>query len=152
EFEKALTKWMTGDFQLEKLWKISVYQNNHLIGEGLNEALMTPTVPAKMLRLEISLGGKKLSTVRADGLIVATPTGSTAHSFSAGGPVLDGSLDALVLSFLAPLQPVKSLVLPSKKSLRVRLDKPGQDANLSIDGVLERKVGIGQSVVFRESS
>ncbi len=151
-FEKAFSRWMTGDFQLEKLWKISVLVNNHLVGEGLNEALMTPTVPAKMLRLEISLAGKKLFTAKADGLIVATPTGSTAHSFSAGGPVLEGSLNDLVMSFLAPLQPVRSLVVPSNKNLRVRLDKPGQDANLSIDGRLERKVGLGQSVLFRKSS
>ena len=150
-FEKALSRWIAGGFQLEKHWKISVSLNNHLVGEGLNEALMTPTVPAKMLRLEISLAGRKLFTVRADGLIVATPTGSTAHSFSAGGPVLDGSLEGLVMSFLAPLQPVRSLVVPSKKSLRVRIDKPGQDANLSIDGRLEKRVGIGQSVMFRKS-
>ena len=150
-FEKALSRWIAGDFQLEKHWKISVSLNNHLVGEGLNEALMTPTVPAKMLRLEISLAGRKLFTVRADGLIVATPTGSTAHSFSAGGPVLDGSLEGLVMSFLAPLQPVRSLVVPSKKSLRVRIDKPGQDANLSIDGRLEKRIGIGQSVLFRKS-
>jgi NAD+ kinase len=151
-FESAFSKWMTGDFQLEKLWKVSVLVNNHLVGEGLNEALMTATVPAKMLRLEISLGGKNLFVARADGLIVATPTGSTAHSFSAGGPVLDTSLDDLVLSFLAPLQPVKSLVVPSNRNLRVRLGKPGQAANLSIDGRLERKVGLEQSVSFRKSS
>lgn len=151
-FENAFSKWMTGDFQLEKLWKVSVLVNNRLIGEGLNEALMTATVPAKMLRLEISLGGKNLFAARADGLIVATPTGSTAHSFSAGGPVLDTSLNDLVLSFLAPLQPVRSLVVPSNRNLRVKLGKPGQDANLSIDGRLERKVGLGQSVSFRKSS
>lgn len=151
-FEKALSRWMIGDFQLEKLWKVSVSINNQMVGEGLNEALMTPTVPAKMLRLEISLAGKKLFTARADGLIVATPTGSTAHSFSAGGPVLEGSLDGLVMTFIDPLQPVRSLVVPSKKSLRVRVDKPGQDANLSIDGILERKVGVGQSVLFKKSS
>ncbi len=151
-FEKSLSKWMTGDFQLERLWKVSVLLNNHLVGEGLNEALMTPTLPAKMLRVEISLAGKKLLTARADGLIVATPTGSTAHSFSAGGPVLDGSLNDLVMSFIAPLQPVRSLVFPSNRNLRVRVDKPGQDANLSIDGILERKVGLGQSALFKKSS
>ncbi len=151
-FESALSRWVRKDFQLEKLWKVSVSINKRVIGEGLNEALMTPTIPAKMLRLEVGLAGRKLFTVPADGLIVATPTGSTAHSFSAGGPVLEGSLNVLAMSFLAPLQPVKSLVVPSDKNLRVRLDKPGQDANLSIDGMLERKVGVGQSVLFRRST
>ncbi len=65
---------------------------------------------------------------------------------------MEGSLDALGMSFLAPLQPVRSLVVPSKKTLRVQVDKPGQDANLSIDGKLEKRVGVGQSVLFRKSS
>jgi NAD+ kinase len=151
DFEQALGKWLKGDFQLEKQWKVSVQVNGSVVGEGLNEALMTPTVPAKMLKLEISLSGRKLLAVRADGVVVATPTGSTAHSFSAGGPVLESSLNDFVLSFIAPLQPVRSLIVPTNRNLRVRINKPGQDANLSIDGRLETKVGLGQSVSFRKS-
>ena len=151
-FENAFVRWVEGKFQLEKLWKISVSYENKTIGEGLNEALLTPSVPAKMLSLEISLRGRSFYNARADGLIVATPTGSTAHAFSAGGPVLESSLDNLALAFIAPLQPVRSMVVPVSGNLRVRVGRPGPDANLSIDGQLQRSVRAGQTFSFRRSS
>src|SRR6266568_1481502 len=61
----------------------------------LTEALLLPTIPAKMLNLNLTLRGKRVFQARADGIIVSTPTGSTAHSFSAGGPVLETSMDSV---------------------------------------------------------
>ncbi len=151
-FEDALIRWMRGDFQLEKQWKLSVLQNNRVVGEALNEALMTPTVPAKMLSLELRLAGMEFYRARADGLVIATPTGSTAHAFSVGGPVLESSLDNLVVAFIAPLQPVRSMVVPANKRLSVLVDNPGPDANLSIDGRLQSKVKVGEWLTFRKSS
>jgi len=151
-FEDALARWTGGRFQLEKLWKLSASYAGKTIGEGLNEALLTPAVPAKMLSLEISLRGRSFYSARADGLVVATPTGSTAHAFSAGGPVLESSLDNLALAFIAPLQPVRSIVVPVDASLRVSVGRPGPDANLSLDGLLQRPVRAGQTVSFRKSS
>ncbi len=150
-FEQALEKWMGGKFQVEKLWKLSVASGAKVLGEGLNEALLTPSVPAKMLALEVSLGEGSFYYARADGLIVATPTGSTAHAFSAGGPVLESSLDAFALTFLAPLQPVRSIVVPTATAPRVQLGKPGPDANLSIDGQLRAVVRTGQTLSFKRS-
>ena len=151
-FEDALVRWAEGKFQLEKLWKLSVWYENKTIGEGLNEALLTPAVPAKMLSCEISLRGRNFYNARADGLIVATPTGSTAHAFSAGGPILESLLDNFALAFIAPLQPVRSMVVPVSGNLRVRVRRPGPDANLSIDGQLQRSLKSGQTLSFRKSS
>lgn len=151
-FEEALGRWIEGKFQLEKLWKLSTVYGSKTIGEGLNEALLTPTVPAKMLSLEISLRGKNFYSARADGLVVATPTGSTAHAFSAAGPVIESSLDNFALAFIAPLQPVRSIVVPVNANLRVSVGRPGPDANLSIDGLLQRPVKAGQTLSFRKSS
>ncbi len=151
-FEDALVRWTEGKFQLEKLWKLSVSYGDKTLGEGLNEALLTPSVPAKMLSCEISLRGRNFYNARADGLIVATPTGSTAHAFSAGGPILENSLDNFALAFIAPLQPVRSMVVPVSGNLRVRVGKPGPDANLSIDGQLQRSLKAGQTLSFRKSS
>src|SRR5713101_9438367 len=88
EFEAAFIKWEKGDFELEEQWKLSVLLANRLVGEALNEALLLPTIPAKRLNLNLTLRGKRVFQGRADGIIISTPTGSTAHSFSAGGPVL----------------------------------------------------------------
>ena len=151
EFEAAFTKWEKGDYELEQQWKLSVLHQNRLLGEALNEALLLPTIPAKMLNLNLTLRGKRVFQARADGIIVSTPTGSTAHSFSAGGPVLETSMDSLSLTLIAPLQPVKSIVVPVKAGVQLRVVEPGPSANLVIDGRLERQIGIGQSLSFRKS-
>jgi len=151
EFEAAFIKWEKGDFELEEQWKLSVLHANRLIGEALNEALLLPTMPAKMLNLNLTLRGKRVFQARADGIIVSTPTGSTAHSFSAGGPVLETSMESVSLTLIAPLQPVKSIVVPVKAGVQLRVAEPGPSANLVIDGRLEREIRIGQSLSFRKS-
>jgi NAD+ kinase len=151
EFEAAFTKWEKGDYELEQQWKLSVLHQNRLLGDALNEALLLPTIPAKMLNLNLTIRGKRVFQARADGIIVSTPTGSTAHSFSAGGPVLETSMDSLSLTLIAPLQPVKSIVLPVKVGVQLRVVEPGPSANLVIDGRLEREIRIGQSLSFRKS-
>jgi NAD+ kinase len=151
EFEAAFTKWEKGDYELEQQWKLSVLHQNRLLGEALNEALLLPTIPAKMLNLNLTLRGKRVFQARADGIIISTPTGSTAHSFSAGGPVLETSMESLSLTLIAPLQPVKSIVVPVKAGVQLRVVEPGPSANLVIDGRLEREIRIGQSLSFRKS-
>ena len=150
-FEAAFTKWEKGDYELEEQWKLSVLHTNRLVGEALNEALLLPTIPAKMLNLNLTLRGKRVFQARADGIIVSTPTGSTAHSFSAGGPVLETSMDSVSLTLIASLQPVKSIVVPVKAGVQLRVAEPGPSANLVIDGRLEREIRIGQSLSFRKS-
>ena len=152
EFDEALARWSRGDFQLEKQWKVSVFRGDKLLEEGLNEALITPSVPAKMLSLEVSLGARKFYSARADGMIVSTPTGSTAHSFSAGGPVIESSLNAFVLGFIAPLQPIHAIVVPASRTLQVKADRPSPDANVSIDGKVCGRLRLGESLTFRKSS
>ena len=151
EFEAAFTKWEKGDYELEQQWKLSVIHQNRLLGEALNEALLLPTIPAKMLNLNLAFRGKRVFQARADGIIVSTPTGSTAHSFSAGGPVLETSMDSVSLTLIAPLQPVKSIVVPVKAGVQLRVVEPGPSANLVIDGRFEREIRIGQSLSFRKS-
>ena len=152
EFEEKFTRWQKGDYQLEEQWKLSVFHQNRLVGEALNEALLLPTIPAKMLNLHVSLGRKSVFQARADGIIVSTPTGSTAHSFSAGGPVLETSMDSVSLTLMAPLQPVRSIVVPIRTAPSLQVSKPGPNANLVIDGRLEKEVKIGQSLSFKKSA
>ena len=151
EFEEKFTRWQKGDYQLEEQWKLSVFHQDRLVGEALNEALLLPTFPAKMLNLHLLLGGKSVFQARADGIIVSTPTGSTAHSFSAGGPVLETSMDSVSLTLMAPLQPVRSIVVPVKAAPSLRVAEPGPSANLVIDGRLEKEVKIGHSLSFKRS-
>src|SRR5260370_34410784 len=100
---------------MEAQWCVSVSQNDRRIGNCLNEALLLPTVPDKMLNFDVSQSGRRSIKATADGLMVASPTGSTAHSFSAGGPVLEPSLNVFTLPRIAPLQHLKSIEVPADK-------------------------------------
>lgn len=151
-FEESFDKWLGDRFQIEEQWLVSVFSNNRRIADCLNEALLLPATPDKMLNVSVSQSGRRIIKARADGFMVATPTGSTAHSFSAGGPVLETSLGALVLTLIAPLQPVRSLVVPAHKKLTVMLEKPGPAATFLADGSSVKQVGLGQSIELKRSS
>ncbi len=137
---------------MEAQWCVSVSQNNRLIGNCLNEALLLPTVPDKMLNFDVSQSGRRIIKARADGFMVATPTGSTAHSFSAGGPVLETSLDVFALTLIAPLQPVKSIVVPADRRITVSLEEPGPTATLVMDGNPVKEIRRGQPLEMKKSS
>ncbi len=151
ELERSFQRWLKGDFQIERQWRVSVFYKNRLVGDCLNEALLLPTTPEKMLNLDVSQSGRRIIKARSNGFIVATPTGSTAHSFSAGGPVLETSLNVFSLALIAPLQPVKSLVVPADKKLRVRVEEPGPTATLVTDGKPDRQIPLRQSLEFKKS-
>jgi NAD+ kinase len=151
EYERSLGRWLDGDFQIEDQWRVSVSLNGNRIGDCLNEALLLPRTPDKMLNVEASQRGRRIIKARADGFMVATPTGSTAHSFSAGGPVLETSLNVLVMTMIAPLQSVRSLVIPTDGKLMIRLERPGPAATLVNDGNPVRLIGLGQTLEFKKS-
>ena len=152
EFEKSFERWVKGDFQIEEHWRLSVSIGGNRIGECLNEALLLPKNPDKMVNVAVTQKGRRILKARADGFMVATPTGSTAHSFSAGGPVLETSLDVAVLALIAPLQPVRSLVVPADRKLTVSLEEPGPTAILLIDGSPVKQIGLKQSLEMKKSS
>lgn len=151
-FEEYFDKWLKGDFQIEEHWRVSVFQNGRHLGDCLNEALLLPKTLDKMVNVAVDQNGHRVIKARADAFMVATPTGSTAHSFSAGGPVLETSLDVLVLTMIAPLQPVRSLVVPAGKKLKVTLAEPGPTAMLLIDGTPIKPIGLKQSIELKKSS
>jgi NAD+ kinase len=152
DFEESFEKWLVGRFQIEEQWLVSVFLKGRKIADCLNEALLLPATPDKMLNVSVSQSGRKIIKARADGFMAATPTGSTAHSFSAGGPVLETSLNTLVLTLIAPLQPVRSLVVPADKRLTVTLERPGPSGMLLADGNTTRQVGLEQSLELKKSS
>lgn len=105
---------------------------------ALNEMVTEKTVPGHMVHLATAIGGDRCLTYLADGVLVATPTGSTAYNLSAGGPVMAAGMRAMVLTPVAPhLSIDRSLVLPPDQEVMVRVDG-GRPAVLVVDG---REVG-----------
>lgn len=113
---------------------------------GLNEAAVVRGAQPNVVRLDVSIGGSHLATYVADGLLVATPTGSTGYSFSAGGPILDPLSRNLVVTAVAGyLAAIRSVVVSPVQTVSVRiLDARG--VLLSVDGHIDVPLGIGDTI------
>ena len=107
DLEAALARLLTGDYQIDERMVLSVKVESAGPASGhwygLNEAVMEKTRTGHMARLEVAINGAFFTTYAADGVIVATPTGSTAYSFSARGPIVSPRLRCLVLTPVSPV-------------------------------------------------
>lgn len=113
---------------------------------ALNDAVIKSTV-ARLIGFRLCINGEHVVEYQADGVIVATPTGSTAYSLAAGGPVLMPSVDAIVLTPICPHSLThRPLVVGDDASISVRLDS-GADGVLSVDGQVGMPVAQGDQIV-----
>lgn len=104
---------------------------------AFNDVVVAKGPLARLLRLSLSVDNKQIAVYAADGIIVATPTGSTAYSLSAGGPVVNPNVDVLIISPICPhTLNARSLVIPASESVRMvaECDKDDSSTMLTIDG------------------
>lgn len=120
-------------------------------GHALNEVAIHKSDPTRLLDLEIRIDGRHAYAQRADGLIVATPTGSTAYALSGGGPVLHPSLDSVVLVPICPQISGRPIVVAGQSTISLRLSSlPPTKARLSCDGQRGKGVEAGDCIVVRK--
>ena len=136
---KAVDKCLEGEFKLEKCMKLSTAADDTKFPDALNEVLITADEPAKLLYAQIIKDGELILNCQADGVMIATQTGSTGYSLSAGGPVLDPSVNAFVLTPVCALSVFRSIVFPVDSSLTVEVLRPRKNL-VVIDGQHRRTV------------
>lgn len=126
ELERGLERFFSGDYRTEErtILQVSLMRGGRAAATaiGLNEVVVDHSGEARMVRLEINVGGQAVGVIDADGAIVATATGSTAYALASGGPILEPTLGDLLL---VPLNPfaltVRPIVFP-----------PGRDITLTV--------------------
>ena len=135
----TLESWCTGCHDLDQramlhaeLWRASQLHSSY---EALNEIVVSKGDIARMGEFTVELDGKKVARFRADGVIVSTPTGSTAYTLAANGPILTPDVDALVVTPICPhLLTLRPIVVRGDASLTVRVEGIPNLALLTVDG------------------
>ncbi len=138
---EQLVRLKTGEYTIEERMLLEVYLDGKPIGICLNDAVLAKSAPEDLMDIHLQFGCDCVS-YRADGVIVSTPTGSTAYSMSAGGPVLDPSVESILLTPICPHSLLaRTLLIHSDKQLSVMVEPIKSDhAYLVIDG--ERSIPI----------
>ena len=121
---------------------------------SLNDAVISASGIAKTIRLDAWTEDTHIGSYRSDGLIAATPTGSTAYSSSAGGPIIDPEIEAVILNPICPFTMMyRPIVLPAERPIRIRVGaEQRSDVLLTIDGQVTRPLEPGDLVVIRRSA
>ncbi|MFO7793137.1 MAG: NAD(+)/NADH kinase [Candidatus Saliniplasma sp.] len=147
--DEALRKVNRGDYFVDERIKLKVMVNGEFKGECTNEAVIHTESIAKMRHFEVFQEDVEIDSFRADGLIVSTPTGSTCYSMSAGGPIVDPTVDAFVVVPISPYKlAVKPFVVPVDKDIGVSVNGKGKSSILVLDGQKKFQVSSEDELTF----
>jgi NAD+ kinase len=153
--EGALDRFLGGDFEVEERMTMAIAVRDPdgdalAARTALNEAAVEKTVPGHTVRITVSIDGRPFVTYAADGLVLATPTGSTAYNLSARGPVLSPRMRALVLTAVSPHMLFdRPLVLDPSERVELTVEDP-RPAVLVVDGITVGRLEPGSVVECRE--
>jgi NAD+ kinase len=139
ELYANLEKALAGKLQAEERMMLTagIIRRGNKVSEYnvLNDAVISKGAIARMVSLEVSVGDDYLTSIRADGLILATPTGSTAYSLSAGGPIIHPALQCFVVTPICPhTLSNRPIAIPDSSIVRVKLVSRSEGVSLSLDG------------------
>lgn len=150
ELYPVLENVIRGDFTVENriMLDVFIYREGKMVANycALNDVVINRGTLARIVYLEIKINGLYVTTYRSDGLIIATPTGSTAYSLAAGGPIVYPTMNALILSPICPHTLTnRPIVIPDDVKIEINLITPDEDALATLDGQ------VGYSLNYRDS-
>jgi len=146
-FHTSMQEILDGNYKIEERNLVSAkFNDNHLY--GLNEVVVHSGAYAQLMRYRLNVNDKVVYEQRSDGLIIATPTGSTAYSLSAGGPIIHPSLDVWTIIPMLP-QSISSrpFVISSNEKVEMELfEGPSENAKICVDGQKDIDVPYGLNI------
>jgi NAD+ kinase len=146
-------KHLLQGFGADERSRLEVLVNDKRLPPATNEVALITASPAKMIDLEVIVDGSLMEELRADGMIFATATGSTAYAMSAGGPIVDPRVDAVVLVPMAPFKlAARPWVIPGNSEIKVELKLPGKEALVVVDGQNMATISREETLIMRRAA
>ncbi len=152
----SLEKIFTGNYRIRKrmLLQCSVDRSGKRISDStaLNEAVISRSSLSRLISIKLNINGEDVATYRADGLIISTPLGSTAHSLSAGGPILTPDLNALIIVPICPHTLTnRPLVVSGDAKIGLEIVSPLNMTGITVDGQIFVGLETGDKVKVEKS-
>jgi NAD+ kinase len=149
---EGLERIIAGKYNIEERAKLKVMVDGDRLPDAANEVTVQTARIAKILYLNLYVNGEMLESMGADGVIIATPTGSTSYSLSVGGPILDPSVDAMVIAPLAAFKlSARPWIIPLKRKVGIKIQPKSKDSKLVIDGRCATSVSSKNDIVITGS-
>lgn len=150
---QAVEAFLAGELALDvrPMLEVELWRKDFLLTRQtvLNDAVVAKGALARIMDMRLRIGDQDAGPMKADGLIVATPTGSTAYALSAGGPIMHPSLEAFVIAPICPhTLTLRPLVVPAARQISITL-MDAEDAHLTLDGQVGHRVLPGDEVRLR---
>jgi NAD+ kinase len=148
----GLKRVIDGNYNIEERAKLKAIVDGKRLPDAANEVTVQTSRIAKIMYLKILVENELIETFGADGVIVATPTGSTSYALSAGGPILDPEVDAMVIAPLAPFKlSARPWVVPLEKKVGIKLFAKSKESKIVIDGESSKSVTIDSDIIITGS-
>jgi NAD+ kinase len=153
----ALKNVLDGDYKLEKRMKL----HSHLFEENekmfeidvLNDIVINKSDAARIFEMTVYINGMLVNEYRADGLIIATPTGSTAYSLAAGGPIVQPSLESMIITPICPQGlSNRPIVVSDDSEILIKVDSGAEKVSITYDGQVYRKLDPSKTITVKKAS
>lgn len=152
----AIEKVLNGDFKIEKRMMLEAYIErgcmSHDTQLALNEVCVSNANFSRMISLSVEINDEYINTVRADGVIVSTPTGSTAYNLSAGGPILNTNTELMTITHICPhALYARPIVVSGDDVIKIKVVGDYSNTQVTFDGQNGDRVKNGDTIVIKKS-
>jgi NAD+ kinase len=156
EMYDVLEKVLEGACPVEEriMLEAHIFRNNQVVAGyvAMNDIVVNKGALARIIDLETYIDSDYVTTFKADGLIVATPSGSTAYALSAGGPILYPTLHSIILAPICPhMLTNRPIVLPDKVLIEMILRSPAEDVFLTVDGQVGFSLNLNDTIEVKKA-
>jgi NAD+ kinase len=148
----GLKKVIEGDYNIEERYKLKVMLDGIRLPDATNEVTVQTGNIAKIIYLQIFVEEELLGNLAADGVIIASPTGSTSYALSVGGPIMDPAVNAMIVAPLAPFRlSARPWVIPIDKKIKIKIQPKSKETKLVIDGNNNKEVDEKSEIIITGS-